>query len=231
MAKVCKKWSRHEELELARIFKEKTDEELGEIFGTSACAIGSKRSKLGLSRETWNDERDTRLTKIFHLYTDEELAEIFETTTVAVASRRWKLRLLRETDETEEIPEGHKRCSGCKVILPFELFSRNRTKKDGRDDYCKDCVSDKNSVKKNKLKKDIENIENRKQEALKEYAEKLQGVEICCKTCGTNQTINDYYLYANVSQKGTITVSRHCKICRSERVRKKKLNDIINKGY
>lgn len=36
-------------------------------------------------------------------------------------------------------PSGMKRCAGCGETLPLARFHRNRSKADGRANYCKDC--------------------------------------------------------------------------------------------
>jgi len=41
----------------------------------------------------------------------------------------------------EVLPEGHKRCSGCKEVKPFNEFYNNRTESDGLTCRCKVCIS------------------------------------------------------------------------------------------
>lgn len=45
-----KRWSKSDERRLKKLFKIKSDEELGKIFGRSEVAIQAKRLRLGLER-------------------------------------------------------------------------------------------------------------------------------------------------------------------------------------
>lgn len=49
---------------------------------------------------------------------------------------------------------NQKQCSKCKNILDLSLFSKNKTKKDGLDNYCKKCASERtlNWISNNKEK-------------------------------------------------------------------------------
>lgn len=40
----------------------------------------------------------------------------------------------------EEYPTGLKKCKKCGKEKPIEQFSRNRRRRDGRQDYCKACI-------------------------------------------------------------------------------------------
>lgn len=54
----------------------------------------------------------------------------------------------------EILPKGFKRCSCCKMVLPFDNFYKNSSSKDGYTCHCKKCNSKKslNYVKKNREK-------------------------------------------------------------------------------
>lgn len=40
-------------------------------------------------------------------------------------------------------PKGHKWCPGCRAALPHESFNKDFRSRDGRDCYCRKCVSQK----------------------------------------------------------------------------------------
>ena len=49
------------------------------------------------------------------------------------------------------MPDGTKRCSGCKLPRPVDMFSKNKTRWDGLSSHCKECVS--GYAKKRRLKR------------------------------------------------------------------------------
>lgn len=226
------RWSKAENEELARIYLGMTDEELAEHFGRTVIAIKSKRKKLDLKRTPWYVGNDERFKQIYHLYTDEELAEMFNTTTSAIESRRYKFGLKRDTKcKDNSIPEGYKRCSSCEVVLKKSLFSNSKKYVDGLNIYCKDCVSEKNNIKKIKLKEELEKSNINKQEAIKVFLDNNNGKKIYCRKCGTTYDIEGFYIYAKVSKDGTTTINKICRVCRDKSIKESKLNNAINRGY
>ena len=41
----------------------------------------------------------------------------------------------------EQIPDGYKKCRCCGEILPYDSFCNNKRKKDGKNIYCRECMS------------------------------------------------------------------------------------------
>src|SRR3954451_13085759 len=52
-----------------------------------------------------------------------------------------RARLGKMVREKIDVPAGHKRCPGCKRILPLERWHRTRRTRDGLASECKDCRS------------------------------------------------------------------------------------------
>ncbi len=50
------------------------------------------------------------------------------------------LKPRKDAPQPPPLPDGHKRCPKCKRVLPRERFHRCRSKRDGRESWCKDCV-------------------------------------------------------------------------------------------
>lgn len=46
---------------------------------------------------------------------------------------------------SQAVPEDHKRCYKCGSILPHACFDRDKSKKDGMSNLCKNCKAIKNS--------------------------------------------------------------------------------------
>lgn len=58
----------------------------------------------------------------------------------------------------KELPEGFKRCWICKKVLPIESFNRNRSKKGGHEEACRECEK----VRKRNIRKQPKHIERNK---------------------------------------------------------------------
>lgn len=43
--------------------------------------------------------------------------------------------------QREALPENHKRCSGCKEVLPHDRFGVGKHQKDGLNQYCRECAN------------------------------------------------------------------------------------------
>ncbi|WP_328376668.1 hypothetical protein [Micromonospora zamorensis] len=50
-----------------------------------------------------------------------------------------KAKFDREVREGRVVPEGHKFCSACDAVKPFDAFPRNRADNSGYATYCKPC--------------------------------------------------------------------------------------------
>jgi hypothetical protein len=104
-------------------------------------------------------------------------------------------------DETknnkDEIPEGHKRCSGCKEVKSLDKFDRDKSTKDGFRGRCKKC-------------RDKCRRENKK----KEPKEKIpEGYKRCYSFCGLIKHLDEFG-----KNKGRPDgYQNECKICRCEK--------------
>lgn len=54
--------------------------------------------------------------------------------------KRRTLKVARRPGESKGVP-GHKWCPGCKTDKLMANFSANKKNSDGKDSYCKDCIS------------------------------------------------------------------------------------------
>lgn len=52
----------------------------------------------------------------------------------------WEKEIRSRIERAGGDPSLHKICSGCKGLKTKDQFGRNRSKRDGLNDYCRDCV-------------------------------------------------------------------------------------------
>lgn len=106
-----------------------------------------------MTRKFWTKEEEEVLKKIHTLYSSKELAEMFDTSIGAINTKKASLGIAKHQIE-EVLPEGYRKCSACKEVLPEEEFY-HRKKGDptsGYSHHCKSCDSLR-KAKANRLKK------------------------------------------------------------------------------
>jgi len=73
------KWTEKEEKTLKKLFRSKTNQELGKILGRSYGSIAYRLNQLGLSRKIeWPDGNDADLARTYQSLTNRELAKKFK---------------------------------------------------------------------------------------------------------------------------------------------------------
>ena len=60
--------------------------------------------------------------------------------------RLQEYRKLHPKPQPQPLPEGHKRCSKCGEVKPYESFFRKSASKDGRESECKACYFERTKV-------------------------------------------------------------------------------------
>jgi hypothetical protein len=102
----------------------------------------------------------------------------------------------------EEVRAGFKRCSRCGKVKSFFEFHRDKTKKDGKQFFCKTCKSEiykewqKNLTKERKTKRTKESMErcSRNLAAWKPIIRKMYNIkkEFTCEVCGVTLKFPEY---------------------------------------
>lgn len=49
-------------------------------------------------------------------------------------------------EEQDQWPSGHKKCTKCKLLLPFEAFGPHKNGRDGLTQVCKECNANKSRL-------------------------------------------------------------------------------------
>ena len=138
-------------------------------------------------------------------FTNKEIFNAFEDKTPEqIRGKASNLKLKRPK---EIFPEGYKKCSVCKTILPFKDFSRMRKGVGGRASICKKCFTKKYVCKKNKELKENVDTEMRK----------------VCSKCLKEKPVMDFY--RDIQCKDGF--KSRCKDCLREYDRKR----LVNGGY
>lgn len=175
-----------------------------------------------MSKKIWTEEENRHITQIYKLYDRKELAEIFECTERQVYNKLRKLDLI--VVESNEVPEGFKKCSVCNEIRELDEFYNNKSKTDGKTNECKYCSREIGIIKHRKKKAEQERLE---EEAKKQaYIDSFKGKKLICKHHGV-QTIDDYRLYKSHNGR----YSRKCKKCERDQQQRINARRLKEKGF
>lgn len=120
--------------------------------------------------------------------------------------------------------ENVKKCSICKEVKNINLFSKNKSSKDGFKNYCKQCASYANKKYREKYREEINKrnrafYERSKQNSKQRTEKELQkGVKYCTR-CKSILPIE------NFRQRGNGGFYSTCRKCDNERNREYRLNN------
>ena len=191
-----------------------------------------------MANAKWSSGQIKYLELNYMNFTNKELAETLGRSEKAVSTKLSGLglkRILTPKDKEKMIEDYKKRagvsqeykvCCKCKKVLPTEKFSKNKSRKDGYDDYCKKCGRQYEIDRKSK---------KRQQEAYARYKETLRPMEearartekeiYVCKTCGATLPGKEFYF-----DNRTLKRRKECKKCAKERNLRNELRR-IKEGY
>lgn len=157
-------------------------------------------------RKKWTDEEIQFLKFAYPNkdFTNKEIFEAFNDRTEAqIRAMAHKLGIKRYK---EVYPDGYKRCTLCKIILPLEDFAKDkRNTIHGRTSACKKCLCE------------YEKLRRIKKEVIKPSEVKM------CSKCKTEKPLMDFHKDSQ-SKDG---VRPNCKDCVREYDRKR----IVSGGY
>lgn len=167
-----------------------------------------------------NEQEYNVFKQIYKLYTIKELSEMF-----GITQKRVK-NYLKELGAYEEevIPEGMKKCIRCNEILPLEYFTSKTERKDGKDNYCKTCMSIRRKELEQRKRREI--IDKR----IELYKKKHMNKTFFCKKCNKEKSFNDYRIGYHFKKDG-LTVYKKCKECDLREARKRNLKKVIDQGF
>ena len=189
---------------LYKVKKDKSKEEIKEV-------------KVKKKYKSWTKEDEEHLKNLIAMGVSvKEIAIVFERGEKAVRAKMSKMgiKLLNK----EEIPEGHKRCSRCKEILPFDHFNKNKGRKTGRDDYCKMCKSQMG------LERKAKKIQEKEEAEREEQRKKDEGKTKTCKICKQEFPLQEFRNKDN-------TLRSYCKKCNNQKRKENKIKQSKEKGY
>lgn len=175
----------------------------------------SKEKRKERKGKKWTEEDIQYLREGYCKYnlSIKEMAEALERTENAIRRAAIKNNIKRPKPK-EEIPEGHKRCPTCKMILPFDKFAKNSSKPSGIDDYCIQCKSEKD---RNNKKKKLE---------LKTKKVKIHIKEKKCAKCKETKAIDEFYYFKKLNR-----YSSYCKTCEREKQKQYNIKKQKERGY
>ena len=205
------KWSSGQIKYLELNYMNFTNKELAETLGRSEKAVSTKLSGLGLKRILTPKDK-------------EKMIEDYKKR--AGVSQDKKRAGVSQDKKRAGVSQEYKVCCKCKKVLPTEKFSKNKSRKDGYDDYCKKCGRQYEIDRKSK---------KRQQEAYARYKETLRPMEearartekeiYVCKTCGATLPGKEFYF-----DNRTLKRRKECKKCAKERNLRNELRR-IKEGY
>lgn len=176
-----------------------------------------------MAKVIWNKENQQRLIEMNEIYTTEEIAEQFGASVSAIKNEKYKLGLGSKKEDEDNVPEGMKKCSKCKTILPLSEFYDKKNSKDGKQPYCKSC---------NALSKSLSYYRKKEEEKEKEiaaYMKKNKDKTFYCKYCNCEHTINDYFINYDKRKKEGSRIYKICKNRRRKTNNDNKIRKILNK--
>ena len=132
------------------------------------------------------------------------------------------------------VPEGHKVCRNCRKIKPLDEFHRRKNNSiDGRDFICRTCSSLKTKERRNqkileKIKKQIEEIDNNKIKEKEDFLIMSEGKLFKCNTCKRELPANAFSI---IKKYDKVRVNFSCKECSSKRTEEYTLRSLRTKGH
>lgn len=161
----------------------------------------------------WTDEEIEFLKKHYPYEDTDYIAETLNRTSHSIYNKAMRLGIKKHKDI---LPDGYKKCSKCKKILPIDEFFINHKTGGIYNSHCKSCKLKMNM--KYQLNKKIENkMNNNSTIAIKEKK---------CAKCGKILSIDNFGRRGN--NKG---FQSYCKQCERENWKKNNEKRLMERGW
>lgn len=179
--------------------------------------------------KAWSKEEEAFLLREYNKSDTVEIAEAIDRTLASVNMRAMRLGITKTKKEI--IPNGYKRCTVCKKILPLDSFFNKKNSKDGKYTTCRDCCAIKSKLKhdKKRINKMDSTVEQENIDIVKKKEEKNKKYFVCriCKKKYPGKMFSFYNM-----KQGRFKVNCVCRFCKTKLANKSTANRIKNgKGW
>lgn len=132
------------------------------------------------------------------------------------------------------VPKGHKQCSKCKSILPFDDFYNYKYIKDGKSSYCKSCTKQiqLDSMEKRELERLTKLREEKNRKILvqnsQEKEEDYTKTKVCTR-CKKEKPLVEFH--KDSRSKKSDGRAKVCGECKRAREKENALKRLEKRGY
>ena len=128
-----------------------------------------------------------------------------------------------EPEQVEKLPEGMKRCSHCKKVLPVSEFNKHWKAKDGLQACCKECQTEMTAAARKKRETEGQPVKTRgPKSAHPAYVDEATGVTMrWCGHCKQYKPESEFS-HDTSNKSGFATQCKACRVKHQKEVRERK---------